>query len=113
MTPEEQAEWKLIEIGKVDDELRLMRIRLARALRLEREANGLPELDEITENDGGGVTVPRESRKSKVRDYATIIDRTAARIESLERTRKLLDAGEGANEDIMGFETVPYDESGE
>jgi hypothetical protein len=44
-----------------------------------------------------------------VRDYATLIDRLMARVESLERTRKQLDAGEGGNEEIAGFETRPYD----
>ncbi|MDE2097784.1 MAG: hypothetical protein KGL39_11085 [Patescibacteria group bacterium] len=110
LTPEERAAWETLELGRIDNELRLMRIRLARILKAEKEADGSPELDEVTQNDGGGVTVPVETRKSKVRDYQAMIDKTMARIESLERTRKMLDAGEGDNDGIAGFETLPYDE---
>jgi hypothetical protein len=86
-----------------------MRIRLARALSAENSAQGKPEIDEVTENDGGGAAVPRMTKKSKVRDYAQFIDRLTARIESLEKTRKALDSGEGGNGNIEGFETVPYE----
>ena len=109
MTPEEVAQYDALELGAVDHELRLTRIRLSRALAAEAAAAGQPELDEVTENDGGGEVVPRETRKSKVRDYTAIIDRLTARIESLEKTRKALDGGEGLNAEIGAFEVVEYD----
>ncbi len=109
LTPQERRQYGALELGAVDHELRLPRIRLARALAAENLAAGLPELDEETENEGGGLTVPKATRKSVVRDYVGIIDRLTARIESLERTRKTLDSGDGANADIAGFEVVPYE----
>lgn len=109
LTQEERGQYSCLTLGEVDHELRLMRIRLARALEAEFKANGEAELDEVTENDGAGEYVARESRKKKVRDYNTIIDRITARIESLEKTRKLLDSGDGGNGDVEGFETLPYE----
>ena len=109
LSAEEEAIYPDIEVGHVDHELRLARVRLTRALDAERAAAGDVELDEVTENEGGGVTVVTRSTRSKVRDYMLIIDKLTARVESLERTRKLLDAGGGSNDDIAGFETRPYD----
>ncbi len=110
LTDDEQDQYEAIELGAVDHELRLTRIRLARALAAENKADGQPELEEITENDGGGEGVPYETRKRKVRDYASIIDKLTARIESLERTRKHLDSAESSTHEIIGFEAIPYDE---
>jgi hypothetical protein len=109
LTESERKDYLTLELGQVDHELRLARIRLARALAAENEWGGIPEIDEVTENEGGGVTIAIRSVKKKVRDYATLIDRLMARVESLERTRKQLDAGEGGNDEIVGFETRPYD----
>jgi hypothetical protein len=110
LTAEELCQFGEIELGAVDQELRLTRIRLARALAAEHESQGKPELLEVTENEGGGPQLAKKSSKSLVRDYTAIIDRLVSRIESLERTRKLLDAGNGDNDGIEGFETVPYDD---
>ena len=73
-----------IELGRVDDELRLTRIRLMRALARENEFGNTLELDSerLDTGEHGGVTTT-----SKVRDYSSLIDRLTARIESLERTR--------------------------
>jgi hypothetical protein len=108
LTSAECGQYNALELGAVDHELRLTRIRLSRALAAEQIAQGLPELDEVTENDGG-ENIARESRKKKVRDYCQLIDRLTARIESLEKTRKLLDAGNGDNDSIDGFEVVEYE----
>lgn len=70
-----------IELGRVDDELRLTRIRLMRALGRENEFGNTLELDsEKIEHEESTTT-------SKVRDYSGLIDRLTGRIESLERTR--------------------------
>ena len=99
------------KLAKIDDELLLTRVRLSRALAAESLANGAPELEEVTENDGGGVAVPRETRKSKVKDYHSIIDRLTARIESLEKTRLILLDKDGISvNDVTEFETVPYED---
>jgi len=110
LTEAEQADYQALELGSVDHELRLARIRLARALDAEKAAKAEPEIDEVIENEGGGMTIAVRSVKKKVKDYTYIIDRCMLRIESLERTRKMLDAGDGENADIMGFETRPYAE---
>ncbi|GGU79141.1 hypothetical protein GCM10009504_40010 [Pseudomonas laurentiana] len=84
LTDEENDLLASIELGKVDDELRLTRIRLMRALARENEFGNTLEVESEKEETGeqGGVTTT-----SKVRDYAGLIDRLTARIESLERTR--------------------------
>ncbi|MGZ5028992.1 MAG: HGGxSTG domain-containing protein [Methylobacter sp.] len=82
LTDDEQAVFDQIELGKVDDELRLCRVRLARALALEKDH---PELSEETQREG----LPIE-QKFKQRDYCGLIDKLMARIESLEKTRREL-----------------------
>lgn len=101
LTDQEKALWIEVELGKVDDELRLCRIRLVRALEAEKEATGL-ELEVRTEKPMmvGGVPVtdedPVEERTYRRRDYPAIIDKLMGRIESLERTRQELSKGAGS-----------------
>lgn len=81
LTDEESDMLASIELGRVDDELRLTRIRLMRALARENEFGNTLEIDsEKVEHEERTTT-------SKVRDYSGLIDRLTARIESLERTR--------------------------
>ena len=81
-----------IELGRVDDELRLTRIRLMRALARENEFGNTLELDseksEPIEIEGRVIEgLAKVTTTTKVRDYAGMIDRLTGRIESLERTR--------------------------
>jgi hypothetical protein len=99
MTEEEIAITRSIQLGTVDDELRLTRIRLRRALECEANAAGAPELEEVIERDVAAEVGARREEKSRVRDYVGIIDKLTSRIESLERTRReLLKVGEGDDE---------------
>ena len=84
LTDEENDLLASIELGRVDDELRLTRIRLMRALGRESEFGNELEIDseKLETGEHGGTTTT-----SKVRDYSSLIDRLTARIESLERTR--------------------------
>lgn len=84
LTDEENDMLAGIELGKVDDELRLTRIRLMRALDRENKHGNTLEVDseKVETGEQGGT-----STTSKVRDYSSLIDRLTARIESLERTR--------------------------
>ncbi len=110
LTDVEREQYDTLELGKVDHELRLTRIRLARALAAEQHTAGQPELDEITENDGAGEYVAKETRKSRVRDYVKIIDSLTARIESLEKTRRaLVEEGDGNGDEVVGFEVFAYE----
>lgn len=84
LSDEEKDVWDQVKLGEVDDELRLTRIRLMRALRAENERGNTLEIDSEkveTGENGGTVTT------TKVRDYSSLIDRLTGRIESLERTR--------------------------
>lgn len=113
LTEEERAAWDEIELGRVDDELRLTRIRLARALAAENASGGEPELEEISEQDAtvNGVPLGGDekvvTRKSRRRDYAGIIDRLTGRIESLERTRVELMKALGSGDDGSDLPPAP------
>lgn len=81
-----------IKLGQVDEELRLTRIRLMRAMAHEQEHANTLEADtekrEPIEVDGVVVEGSEKvTTTTKVRDYWMLIDRLTARIESLERTR--------------------------
>lgn len=90
-TDEEQLLADQIELGKVDEELRLTRIRLMRAMAREQVVGGELELDsekvEPLEIDGQDTGLSKITTTKKVRDYWALVDRLTARIESLERTR--------------------------
>lgn len=75
LTEDERADYDSLQLGDVDHELRLVRVRLARALKAERDGND-----------------PK-------RDYTDTIDSLLARIAGLELTRKKL--GDAADEDAL------------
>lgn len=92
---EEEAQLALsLELGQVDEELRLTRIRLLRALAREQDLGDTLELYETVERTGGGENAPGDERRCRVQDYAGLIDRLTARIESLESRRQSLLLGE-------------------
>lgn len=96
LSDEDKAIWDEIELGKVDDELKLCRIRLRRAVLADQQQasseDGL-ELDSMTKEPPivGGLPLDDEQpivkKAYKRRDYSAAIDRLTGRIESLERTR--------------------------
>ncbi|MGG4603972.1 HGGxSTG domain-containing protein [Paenalcaligenes sp. Me131] len=91
-TEEETELASQVELGKVDEELRLTRIRLMRALAGEAEFGSTLELDSEKSEpvivDGAAIAgIEQVTTNSKVRDYSALIDKLTARIESLERTR--------------------------
>lgn len=109
LTDEENDMLASIELGKVDDELRLTRIRLMRALARENEHGNTLEADsekrEPVEIDGkpveaDGNPVEKVTITTKVRDYVGLIDRLTARIESLERTKEDLETRRLTNEKL-------------
>ena len=90
LTEDERNQWNDVKIGSIDEELKLCRLRLVRALTAENQNGVTPELDEITEKtngDGDGAGVEQKYRR---RDYTAIVDKIMARIESLEKTRIVL-----------------------
>lgn len=99
LTQEEKSISAALELGSVDEELRLTRIRLMRALKLETDAEeDRLELEAETIKPAilGGIpiydeeTPPVKERHYKRRDYSGLIDRLTARIESLESRRSSL-----------------------
>lgn len=96
----EQRWYDAVPLGSVEHELRLTRVRLARAITAElAEALIVPDPE------------VEAKKPAKGRDHPAIIDRLTARVESLERTRRLLEAAAPpAGADISGFEAVPYDD---
>ena len=94
LTDEENDVLASIELGRVDDELRLTRIRLMRALSRENEFGNTLEIDSEKLEDGERATT------TKVRDYSGLIDRLTARVESLERTKEDLETRRLTNEKL-------------
>ena len=97
-TAEELELSRELKLGTVDEELRLTRLRLRRALEAEHQAQGKPELDEVIKRDIDSDVGARSEEKSRVRDYNAIIDRLVGRIESLEIRRMLLRSELGIDE---------------
>jgi hypothetical protein len=108
LTPEESRIAAGLGLGSVDEELRLTRIRLMRALKLEEERCDTAELESEVERDGAENVTARHERHLKVRDYAGMIDRLTARVAMLEKTRAELnkDAPPNADDDLMRDDTV-------
>lgn len=108
LTDEEKAIAADLRLGNVDEELRLTRIRLMRALKLESERADTAELDSEVERDGAENVTAKFERHLKVRDYAGLIDRLTARIAMLEKTRSDLikDKPLGDEDDMIRDDTV-------
>jgi len=107
LTDEENDLLASIELGRVDDELRLTRIRLMRALSRENEFGNELEIDSEKIEDGEKATT------SKVRDYSALIDRLTARVESLERTKEDLETRRLTNEKLRRELNPPKEEVSE
>lgn len=94
LTNEEQALFDEIELGSLDDEIRLTKIRLARALAQEQERGERLELDSAVKRRAPGKDDKPGPETTEVttkrRDYAALIDRLTARIASLEARRAAL-----------------------
>lgn len=109
LSPEEQALWSEIEVGNIENEIRMMKIMLNRAIELNAAIREAPndaknlagfELSEISKSSKGGGKADT-SFTSKRPDTVAMIDRFAGRIASLEKTRAELmaaAAGEGGED---------------
>ena len=100
LSQDERDQWGGLQLGSVDDELKLCRLRLLRALKAENENGAKPELDEITLKTGKEGQ-PEAEKKFRRRDYMGIVDKLMGRIESLEKTRAALIAASGAGDGGM------------
>lgn len=114
---EREAYFKM-PVGTVDDELRLMRIRLARCMKGEAEqeareiaegADATLDLESRTDTTStvAGVSVSRTFKKY---DYKSIIQQTLGRIESLEKTRaELARLAKGEGQEQPAAKPVSYE----
>ncbi|MBJ2282267.1 hypothetical protein JFT58_28720 [Pseudomonas sp. MF6767] len=104
LTDEENDMLASIELGRVDDELRLTRVRLMRALARENEFGNTLEVESEKEEpilvSGKETALTSITTTSKVRDYSSLIDRLTARVESLERTKEDLETRRLTNEKL-------------
>lgn len=104
LTDDENDLLASIQLGRVDDELRLTRIRLMRALARENEFANTLEVDSAKEEpiqiNGKETALTSITTTSKVRDYSGLIDRLTARVESLERTKEDLETRRLTNEKL-------------
>ena len=94
-TPEEQLLGDELIALDLWDELRSARLQYRRALAAQKKASDQPELDEISES-ANGVT-----RRLKRVDYQAVLDRLAARIQSIIRDIKALTGQDPDGEDIL------------
>ena len=101
LTDEERVISTEMELGSLDEELKLCKIRLMRALKAEAEQQAQVEefdkleLEALNESPSliGGLPDNDEliqTKQFRRRDYGAIIDRLIARIESLETRRASL-----------------------
>lgn len=101
LTDEERVISTEMELGSLDEELKLCKIRLMRALKAEAEQQAQAEefdkleLESLNESPSliGGLPDNDEliqTKQFRRRDYGIIIDRLIARIESLETRRASL-----------------------
>lgn len=93
-TPEECEIAENLELNKIDDELRLTKIRLIRALKLEAEQAGRLELEARTinteqygEDEDEDDSLKKTQESFKRRDYHGLINTLTARIQSLTTQR--------------------------
>ena len=104
LTDEENDMLASIELGRVDDELRLTRVRLMRALARENDFGDTLETESQKEEpilvSGKETALTSITTTSKVRDYSSLIDRLTARVESLERTKEDLETRRLTNEKL-------------
>lgn len=124
LQPEERALWERVEIGTLDDEIRLMKVKLHRLVRLSGSADVAELVDSALEVAQKRDTHPalgqfeKSEIKVKAPQYADLILQALDQVRKLEMARaqmrlaeKKLQEDEGAsNDDITGFEVVPYED---
>lgn len=125
LQPEERILWERVTPGSIDDEIRLMRVKLHRLVKLSGSADVADLIDSALEVAQKRDTHPKigEFEKSEIKvkapQYADLILAAVGEIRKLELQRlqmklieKQIDAEGDAekNADIAGFEVVPYDE---
>lgn len=123
LQPEEKKLWERVEIGGVDDEIRLMRVKLHRLVRLSGSSDVAGLIDSALEvakkqgEDMKGMPFDRSEIKVAAPQYADLIIKALDTICKLElaRAKLRLVARELEKDDpnanvIDGLEVVEYDD---
>ena len=124
LLPEERQLWERAQVGGVDDEIRLMRVKLHRLVRLAGSADVADLIDSALEVAQKRDTHPalgqfeKSEIKVKAPQYADMIIQGIDQIRKLEVARaqlrltewKLKEDEGASNDDITGFEVVPYED---
>ncbi len=120
---EEKVVWERVKIGSIDDEIRLMRVKLHRLVRLSGSADVADLIDSALEVAQKRDSHPafKEFDKTEIRvkapQYAELILVAVAEVRKLEMQRlqmMLLDqklkegGGESDGSNVIGFDVIPY-----
>ncbi len=124
LTADEKPLWERIQIGSIDDEIRLMRVKLHRLVKLSGSADVAELIDSALEVAQKRDTHPRlgafdkSEIKVKAPQYAELILQAVGELRKLELQRlqmrlieKKIEEGGGSDGDeheVVGFEVVPY-----
>jgi hypothetical protein len=100
LLPEEEELFDEIAVGDLDQEIKVARLQLRRAMLAQTQAGGKPELDEFTAHKGKGSRGKSREEHHRVRNYLDPIQRLLGRVGDLELKRaQLLAVGRGGNTD--------------
>lgn len=123
LQPDEKKLWERVQLGTVDDEIRLMKVKLFRLVKLSGNADVAGLVDsalEVAQKHGEDVKgLPFDKTEIKVSSpqYSELIIKALDSIAKLERTRLQLRLGEKELEKddpnantIDGIEVVEYDD---
>ncbi len=125
LLPEEKALWERVQIGNIDDEIRLLRVKLHRLVLLSGSADVADLVDsalEVARKQGDDPKLgpfDRTEIKVKAPQYADLILIAVGEIRKLELQRlqmqlleQKLKEGDGAagSAEVAGFEVLPYDD---
>lgn len=125
LTADERELWHRVEIGTLDDEIRLMKIKLHRLVKLSGSAEVAELIDAAMEVAKKQDTHPEIGKfdkteiKVKAARYGDLIIQALGEIRKLETARMQMalaakelakEGEEGSNDAVQGFEVVPYDD---
>lgn len=122
LTVDERKLWHRVEIGTLDDEIRLMKIKLHRLVKLSGSQDVADLIDSAMEVANKHDSHPKVGGfdKTEIRvkaaRYGDLIIQALDAIRKLELARRELNKkdkegdGDDSEHDVTGFEVVPYDD---
>jgi hypothetical protein len=107
LTADEAGIFDTIVVGELDQEIKIAKLQLLRALNAQNVAAGKPELDEYTRHTGRGSKGKSREEKHRTRNYTDAIQKILGRIGDLEVKRAtLLEVGRGGGDDTPTPDSV-------